>query len=787
MNKCARVCAGFNEVRYIYQLRYGCGTSTCTVSTCFTCRKRLAGKAPIRRYSPLSARTLAVYLASQDNPEKGLCPTLRVPKDAPKPAAKHLIFGTLPRDTPLGPKRTNSHASSTSPKRMTKSQCENEPRSTPRRSKSVSQASSGGDQRTDSSGENKSNTRDSNTGDSEYYHSLRDRPVNKDHRSFAANLFGTVAFRMLEWLTPQGMTAISTGIDDSKPPEPGSSSAEHLPPRSPSLKPDNVERRAVSSPSPLVNGAPTEKLAPPEPLHPSPQDPTKTRRRPETAFRSPQSWKPRRRASLEPPSPAKTDEPRSPTKSPRPNGYYPEKLGRTLGSPTTVTRGIPEIPAQPAFFRNVPSQVSAAEDDNSDRSDPLEVLSSPGDALGITIPKLDRRTKAQSESLEAIPTALAEDLRCPAPQSLKSLNADIVDFVCDVFDKDNTGEQPFHAALHDDNSLPKPTRGSTPLVRRRRPRNSICRRQWKMFNEQTLFCVLSDPRSLISSFTSAGDLFDSHTLWYCMFRLTKAAPNLVFHSLWMAADSLFIAPKPLQAGNSKRSKLFRRNKRALSDFEAGCIMSICLHALAGSAPIFPDKQSLRALSWTRATGMTLSTFPDVLDQPSSIREAFDDAFSNDLALRLARRLCTAVTARRRFAEILEAEQTPGSQDDTEASIDVLDPIFNQIDILGLESTPALEFENQPLFHHQGRMQILMLDWARTVIFNDWDGKPEFSTSAPLGGALSIIESMCKIYLPLTFYNLANIFQTNKESCCSLQTATSRWAISRSTLTQWMLL
>merc|ERR1712000_686575 len=39
------------------------------------------------------------------------------------------------------------------------------------------------------------------------------------------------------------------------------------------------------------------------------------------------------------------------------------------------------------------------------------------------------------------------------------------------------------------------------------------------------------------------------------------------------------------------------------------------------------------------------------------------------------------------------------------------------------------------------MQILMLDWARTVIFNDWDGKPDFATSGPLGGALAIIESM----------------------------------------------
>ncbi|GJC96573.1 ubiquitin-protein ligase E3A [Colletotrichum higginsianum] len=69
---------------YILQLRYGCDSKACTTSTCFSCRKRLAGKAPIRRYNTTSARTLAVYLASQDNPETGLCPYLK-PRKMPRP------------------------------------------------------------------------------------------------------------------------------------------------------------------------------------------------------------------------------------------------------------------------------------------------------------------------------------------------------------------------------------------------------------------------------------------------------------------------------------------------------------------------------------------------------------------------------------------------------------------------------------------------------------------------------------------------------------------------------
>lgn len=77
--------------KYIVQLRDGCGCSYCTTSTCFTSRRRLAGKAPIRRYNTTSARTLAIYLASQDNPERGLCPGLRQPRGPPA-ALGSLLF-----------------------------------------------------------------------------------------------------------------------------------------------------------------------------------------------------------------------------------------------------------------------------------------------------------------------------------------------------------------------------------------------------------------------------------------------------------------------------------------------------------------------------------------------------------------------------------------------------------------------------------------------------------------------------------------------------------------------
>lgn len=749
--------------RYIFQLRNGCGAPSCTVSTCFTCRKRLAGKAPIRRYSPLSTRTLAVYLASQDNPEQGLCPTLRPPKEASKTALNHLIFET--RSDPMlsvEPKRSKSHGRSSSPKYKPHPGPGLASSSGSRRSEAGSPRSTNKGQarrRSSSSDRLEQDPETRETEASKYTYKIREQPANKDHRSFAANLFGTVAFRMLEWLTPQGMAAISNKLDigDFGPElaqgaEPGLSGSNSTSPNTDTA----TEASSPSKPPSVLNGEPPEKLTPPEPLNPSPRDPTKSRRGPEATFRSPQSSKPRRRASLEPPSPAKVEEPKSPTKSPRPNGFYPEKLARSLKSnSTTVTRGIPEIPTTPAFFGNVPSQhavvVDTADDESTDRLDePSEPQTAHAAVETYPKPKAEKSDKQRLDGI--MDDAIADAVECPLPQSLKRIDADVVDFVCDVFEKDNTGEMPSDLD-NDFRRNPQPLRGPTPLVRKQASHDVISRRQWKAFNEQTLFSVLSDPQSLISSFTTDCDLIDSHTLWYCMFRLTRAAPSLVFNSLWMAADSLFVPPKALQEAGTRKTKLFRRNRDALSDCEAGCVMSICLHALAGSVPICQDNHSLKDLTWVRSSGLTLSTFGGALNQPSwlrALREDFDDAFSNDLALRLARRLCCAITARRRFATMIEADKPiPWHRTDMDIpdpdsdQIDILDGVFNQIDVLGLETTPVLDFPEPTRLLHYGRMQILILEWARAVVLNTWDGRPDFPTNGPFAGALLIIQSMCK--------------------------------------------
>ncbi|KAF3006511.1 hypothetical protein E8E13_005009 [Curvularia kusanoi] len=65
--------------RYLSQIRHGCKSAYCDTPTCLSGNKRGAAK-PYRPPTELTARALAHYLASQDNPHRGLCPhELKVP------------------------------------------------------------------------------------------------------------------------------------------------------------------------------------------------------------------------------------------------------------------------------------------------------------------------------------------------------------------------------------------------------------------------------------------------------------------------------------------------------------------------------------------------------------------------------------------------------------------------------------------------------------------------------------------------------------------------------------
>ncbi|RYO75923.1 hypothetical protein DL763_010898 [Monosporascus cannonballus] len=201
--------------RFVVQLRYGCGVSDCSTSSCFTCRRRLAGKAPIRRYNPTSARTLAVYLAGQDNPESRLCRNLQ-PPTKPSDSVKPLTFSAKCTSPSAESKRRrfkpahghgHGHSQHDAPKEKLRghstkraSGCPSLTSYTPTTANLTANEISLDPER---KGEPPANP------PSPTQVHISEKEVSKDYRSFAANVFGTVAFKMLEWLTPNTLEAIA--------------------------------------------------------------------------------------------------------------------------------------------------------------------------------------------------------------------------------------------------------------------------------------------------------------------------------------------------------------------------------------------------------------------------------------------------------------------------------------------------------------------------------------------------------------------------------------------------
>ncbi|UKZ57358.1 hypothetical protein TrVGV298_011211 [Trichoderma virens] len=746
--------------KYISQLRTGCGASNCSTATCFTCRKRLAGKAPIRRYNPTSARTLAVYLASQDNPEAGLCPHLGSPREIP-PAFNSLIFSTRPSPSQHSTRRPPDIQTAPRRKPSTGTATKSPVSPTTTRSRSPSLDKQHLDNQPSETKNGDASTRPGQLPASHI--SVSEKATQKDYRSFAVATFGTVAFKMLEWLTPQAIEAMTEKFSElggfrqtTDSPVVNTNAAATT------AGPTNTEQ-AISS---QTHQAQAQRAAPPPATHPKrsktskpartssqdviePPTPVKDvssrpKRNSKPTLRSSPS-KSNNRRTMDPVAiSAGTEEAKPTSRPPSLNGFYPDKLARAgKTSPAIITRGVPEIPSKPAFFENLSTptptattanEVEDVESGSSDTEtiDERETPSSTPPA--VKNEHLDTRTKPRP--ISPMPEADFPSAKSLLPQSLSTLNVELVDFICDVFQEDNTSERHFFGPLESHASYPIPQNSSRKLARRRSISRSTSPSQWKAFNEQALFTVLSDPHSLVQSFSRDGKLYDSQTLFYCMLRMTRAAPTLVLHSLWMAAESLFTAPRSFQASQSRPSRALPRSRKPLSDFEAGCVVSVCLHALVAVAPFVSDSKTLYDMSRIRSTGLTLGGNGLSARQPQSICLEYEDVFSNDNAIRLARRVFSAVSARRSLATLMRMDgKTKAGQ------LDILQPLLSQLDLVHSGPLRVLEFPQAERLLHETRVPTLLLDWARTVLYHEWDGNPEIVCAGAFHGALSLISTM----------------------------------------------
>lgn len=709
-------------------------------------------------------------MASQDNPENSLCATLKPPKSPPA-AVDTLIFSPknghhprIRRRAPF-PDMQNGYAQGESP-------------SKPQRDSGA--VNPGSKHHTDkSTASDERHGRDGNTAPK---YTIREKHTSKDYRSFPANMFGTAAVKMLEWLSPNGVESLvakARSFDERPeavtPPECVRSSSDPSQRRDSAMPSPKLRRASTSGQTSAAeshdakkpheaprgdrsdaNAAPDTKGEPGDSSKQRPpvaSRPSNSNRNSNAKMRTPNSTKSKRKLSVESSIPAEApgDEHFPNVWSPRFGPPPGDKNPRTLKNPNVIPRPISQTIG---FFDGVPLEKMPpppSTDHPQNTTDPPQVESrGNAEVNGATTPASTSESPPSEESTTQSPPSTkqneadAEDELFP--QALRSLNADVVNFVCDVLQEDGSTEPHYlepKTVGSGDIKFASPPKS---LVRKSsRRRHSIdagrLKNEWRLFAEQSLFYVLSDAQALVRSFTTNGQIYDSQTLWYSMLRLTRTQPSLVLHSLWMAAELLFAPPKAIQVLRSPTTRVFPRQDVVLSNGEAGRLMSICLHALIATAPLVQEKEQLYEISRIRSHGVTLNRSGNRTSQEVELCLQYDEAFSNDLAMRLARRLFSAVTTRRYFDQV--AIQNNTNIDDDLDHPDILAPLFAQLDFISMESAYVLNFALPQRGIHENRVPTLLLDWARTVMIQDWDGQADIPGDGPLGGALVLIEAICK--------------------------------------------
>ncbi|KAI9645168.1 hypothetical protein NHQ30_005902 [Ciborinia camelliae] len=752
--------------RYIRQLRYGCDSTICHTPTCFTCRKRLALAAghPIRPYNSTSARILAVHLASQDNPERGLC--CNPLADSPIQLNKHVLVTA--RRGISGSKKLQAGGGETR-KRNTSSTDNEKPRLDPLRTSSAATTIDGVSSRNNeaSNTDGPAEIRTSKTTILEEY-------TTTDHKSFIQNVFGTVAFKMVEWLTPRNLEALTKPNDEVLEADvhwsPSAQSTQSEGVNTPAEKLEGssgIETELSGNTNSLLAsfpGVPAEIPHVSDGLDRSEgstgNDITDTSTQKETSPKSSPTIPSDTKAGIQPSPKVLRNETAhvASSKSRKRTDSYDAHVSKGVLNLSTSPRatdpdGISPLSRQSIHPKPKPTRQTMITNPvlhlpETDTSSPT----SPPICATIKVPvpaESESNLKLEVEVNKAAKHSMIEGHKSGScfpkeklPQSLSSLPIEVINLICDILENDNTCEK---HQLHPDrieDDLKRHSVYKIPLRRNINPRiryPESLKKQWHRFIDQSLYSVLSRPDSLIMSFTGQdGEILDTQTIWYCMLRMTRVAPSIVFDSLWIATGTLFRPPKQLEWAKQSHGDSSGPDQ-SVSKADAARIINICFHALVAAAPLLKDPRQLANMSRIRSYGIALPGRESSTSESARLCLQYDDAFTDELALRLARRVFSAVSTRRRFSELIQLQQDiKGDEKEQEG---VLEIILGALKYLDLDTPPLLNFTGAERDLHEKRIPTLILDWARTVMLQDWDGKAEVPSDGSFGGALATIAAI----------------------------------------------
>ncbi|KAJ5316700.1 hypothetical protein PENANT_c016G07355 [Penicillium antarcticum] len=697
---------GFNGLvrRYKAQLLHGCEDPGCQTPTCASRRRRIS-EGPYRRYTELSARTLACYLASLDDAESGLCQN--TPKLPPELKAEDYHRISLRRSRTLEAQKAAA-----------------------RKSPKPEELPGSGEATVESTNEDTSQVRGTS-----YIQDLDQAAKQqlKDPKSFTQNLFDTISLRMVEWLplrrAPDSIELKPIPIPQTKSESGKTQGHEKL---------SNTRRKSHgrSVPTQSQPRTPSSRTQSAVELK-FPNQHVKRRSVPEIDH-----WRQSPRSSLEdkrkpefnlklPPSSA-NEFPCLP--SPPALKHRPQKHRGRIGESESV----------PKERRKTQRRVSW------DSEKLLHHVSGKATVNTELLPLMPADAQSPSERKAKHDRVEHSPDQAPLAQTVTHFTPEIIDGLSQVMIESEEDAESWKEELDRMQSA-----GSFEQPDWRYA--TLKQREAFPFVAQSTFFVLSSPRQILRSFgKEQTDILEANRLdvtsvHTSLQRLFSLCPwDIALHSLWSSLDRMFIPPDGFTSGRpSRRSsrsstmtgpvpviprRLSESVEEHLSDPDAAYITTIILFALVGSVPKI-DQGAWRAVVQMRASGFVAS-LSDMRKLPvESAQQAVEvtDRFEHELGLRLINRLVRALTARIAYHEISKARQVYSLDFPKQRKISVLDRVMDYLS----------EYHSSQDDTGSINPSSLIVEWLRTLFLREWDGNPDMARSSPAGGAVQILASMYK--------------------------------------------
>ena len=768
--------------RYYAQLLYGCNNTECQTPTCLSCQQRLA-RGPFRRFTVLSARTLACFLASQDDPEKGLCPNESVIT-----AEARGSRGDLKK--PLH--------------KRTKPALETDERSRHDRHESMHTIVGHVE------GENRLGNSSETQLDVQLSHDSEDRRVklmsqsklqkDKDPKSFTQNLFDTTPLKLLQAHIPDHYLQWSPWAKRTESPsaDPNGHRAarEDAVPR----KKHNTVDSNTRHESDAAHSKSTDVEAV-QPVVSTVNYPTTTH----WSASANQRDKRGKRISM-----SGVTEKQRPLRNDGEAVTSPWKRSKPIADTEAGKSPLSHRGNRPSFTRDGPYHSES--DGESEVAKTAPGLKARKRAVSWTGLESQSRLQehsplvgssnvrhsyeyATSTQRSAHPQNILGGSRQPAAETLSHLTPENIDALVRMI---KAAEPPLcDGRLHlrcigrTDTSYLRPTalvRGSSTEVQRT-----------LAFGVQTLNYVLGNTAALLKSFLCRATCenvpnvmetrctINAEELLYQFRNLMEIDhhPRTILPSLWIATGVLFNAPlahsyprsSGLRAGtallNARQNHSANdvsndlHNETSLDDTDAAHIIKIVLAALGATIPK-SEPETWLAVQKLRASGHVA---PEVLAKTwdshivRSLLETMD-AFEDEAALALMTRLIRAISARRCMSEMAKNKRPSGKHHTApvNAHHDMINSILNfftQNEAISTEAPEAsADTSKFPPSSRRGindhdhenpkdalsvrwSFPAITIEWLRTVLLKEWNGKAEVAKWGAVGGAIEMMAAFCK--------------------------------------------